>query len=82
MASDLTFAHMREWLAQADTLSQRDTFDLAQVERLDSAGAAFLLDLTRRAARRGHTLKLVNAPSQVRGLLESLQLDGVLKLEA
>lgn len=82
MATDLTFAHMREWLPQAEALSKRDAFDLAQIERLDSAGAAFLLDLTRRASSQGHALKLINAPSQVRGLLESLQLDGVLKLEA
>ncbi|WP_420464432.1 STAS domain-containing protein [Panacagrimonas sp.] len=82
MAHDLTFAHMRQWLPQADALAQRETFDLADIDRLDSAGAAFLLELTRRASRHGRTLRLINAPPQVRGLLESLQLDGVLKLEA
>jgi ABC-type transporter Mla MlaB component len=80
MEGELSFPRMRDWLAQADTLAAQAQLDLSRVTRIDSAGAAFLLELTRRARKKGHTLRLINAPAQVRGLLEFLQIDDVLAL--
>lgn len=80
MQGELVLARMRDWLAQADALASRDRIDLAGVTRMDSAGAAFLLELTRRAGRDGRSLVFVNIQPQLRGLLEFLQIDSVLKL--
>lgn len=77
---ELVFAHMKEWLARADELAASGRFDLADIGRMDSAGAAFLLELTRRAASAGKPLEFVNAGPQLRGLLQFLEIDGVLKL--
>lgn len=80
MEGELTFAGMREWLPRLDELAVRDRLDLSKIKRIDSAGAAFLLELKRRAHKSGRTLELDNPSEQVRGLLEFLQIDGVLKL--
>lgn len=80
MPQDLTFATMRDWLAQADALAASGRVDLAGVTRVDSAGASFLLEVTRRAVKRGGKVEFVNASPQLRGLLEFLQIDSVLKL--
>lgn len=80
MEGELTFACMRDWLPRADALAAQAQLDLTRVTRVDSAGAAFLLELTRRAKRNGHELRFTGAPAQVRGLLEFLQIDDVLKL--
>lgn len=80
MQGDLTLPRMRDWLAQADVLAASGRVDLAGITRMDSAGAAFLLELTRRAQKNGCTLEFVNAQPALRGLLEFLQINGVLKL--
>lgn len=80
MEGELTFARMREWLPRVDALATQGCIDLAGVTRVDSAGAAYLLELKRRAHKSGRTLELINPTQQVRGLLEFLQIDGVLKL--
>lgn len=77
---DLCFANVRDWLTRADELSAGESLDLSRVGRVDSAGAALLLELTRRARARGHELELRNASQSLRGLLEFLQIDRVLKL--
>ena len=77
---ELGFAQMREWLPQADDLAGRGCIDLAGITRMDSSGAAFLLELTRRANRRGLDLIFINATPQSRGLLEFLQINSVLRL--
>ncbi|MGQ0529169.1 MAG: STAS domain-containing protein [Panacagrimonas sp.] len=80
MEGELSFATVRNWLPQADTLAARSRLDLAAVTRIDSAGAAFLLELSRRAAAQGRELEFANVSAQSRGLLEFLQIDSVLKL--
>lgn len=80
MASDLSLAHIQDWLARADELAAGGRIDLGQVARIDSSGAAFLLELTRRAQKKGAHLEFANASPQVRSLLEFLQIDSVLKL--
>lgn len=82
LPAELTFASMRECLPRADALAGETALDLSGIRRIDSAGAAFLLELTRLAARSGRTLNFTGAPDQVKSLLEFLQIDGVLKLQA
>ncbi len=76
----LTIAGMDQWLLRAEELARNRTIDLGRLERADSAGASFLLELTRRARRNGHELHFANAPEQLLSLLKFLQLEGVLKL--
>ena len=80
LEGELTLARVRDWLARADELASADRVDLAKVTRVDSAGAALLLELTRRARRDGRELVFVNAGQPLRSLLEFLQIDRVLKL--
>ncbi|HKY90281.1 MAG TPA: STAS domain-containing protein [Nevskiaceae bacterium] len=81
LAGDLTFPRMREWLERADELAAAGQLDLGRVEHADSAGVAFLLELTRRARSSGRDLVLANVGQDLRGLLEFLQVDDVLKLQ-
>ena len=81
LSGDLTFPRMREWLERADELAAAGTLDLGGVEHADSAGVAFLLELTRRARASGRDLVLANVGQDFRGLLEFLQVDDVLTLQ-
>ena len=80
LAGELSFATVKQLLPQAEQLVTAERIDLSGVTRIDSAGAAFLLELTRRAARQGRQLEFANSSAQLRGLLEFLQIDSVLKL--
>lgn len=80
LEGELTFASVREWLPRADELASAGRIDLGGVTRVDSAGAALLLELTRRARRSGRDLVFANAGQPLRSLLEFLQIDDVLKL--
>jgi ABC-type transporter Mla MlaB component len=80
LEGELTFASVREWLARADELASAGRIDLARVTRVDSAGAALLLELTRRAKRDGRELVFADAGQPLRSLLEFLQIDDVLEL--
>lgn len=77
---ELTFASVRGWLDRADELAGAGRLDLARVSKVDSAGAAFLLELTRRARQRNQPLQFANASQSLRGLIEFLQIDDALKL--
>lgn len=81
MQGALVLAEMHAWLARADALAAQDQVDLSAISRIDSAGAAFLLELARRAQARGVQLRFRAAPPNVRGLLEFLQIDQVLDLK-
>lgn len=80
LEGELTFARVRDWLPRADELAAAGRIDLGRVTRVDSAGAALLLELTRRAHRSGRELVFANAGEPLRSLLEFLQIDDVLKL--
>lgn len=80
LEGELSFASVRDWLPRADELASSGQVDLARVTRVDSAGAALLLELSRRARRNGRELVFVNAGQPLRSLLEFLQIDDVLKL--
>ena len=77
---ELTFDSVPGWLARADELARKGRVDLARVGKVDSAGAAFLLELTRRAKKGGAQLEFVNASQPLRGLLEFLQIEDALEL--
>ncbi|MDB5970988.1 MAG: hypothetical protein JWQ90_3438 [Hydrocarboniphaga sp.] len=73
----LTFATLAGHLRELDSVADDDTLDLARCTRIDSAGAAYLIERTRRAKTRGVSLKVVNANQQVKNLLNFFELDQV-----
>ncbi len=56
--------------------------DLSGVERFDSAGLAFLLELQRRARRAGVSLSYRNIPMRMRAVASVYGLDEILPEEA
>ncbi len=75
----LTLATVPQFLREDSGVTDR--VDLARCTRIDSAGAAYLLEKTRRARAHGQSLKVLNANEQVRQLLRFFELDEVLLLE-
>jgi len=78
LPATLSFSTAPALLAQADELIASGTLDLATVARADSAGISLLLELTRRAQKRGIQLKIVGANDQIRSLLKFFDLDAML----
>lgn len=79
----LDFAHIaglleqtRDWFAAAGT----QEIDLGGVTRCDSAGLSLLLELSRRARAKGAQLKVLNAPAQLRELLDFYRLNELFTL--
>lgn len=56
--------------------------DLAAVEHADSAGVALLLDWLRQARAANVGLTFVNAPAQMRAIIDFCALDAILPLHA
>lgn len=71
----LTFASVAAWFDRVDELARSGQLDLAAVTHCDSAGAALLLELQRRAGKQGQSLELVNAPRALRELLQFFGID-------
>lgn len=70
-------ADIKRWLADTgDTLR----IELSGVERADSAGIAFLLEVQRRATSAGKSAEFRNPTEQLRGLARFCELDDVLPL--
>jgi len=67
-------------LAEADALARAGTLDLSGISHADSAGLAFLLELTRRARASGTPLKLIGLPPQLRSLVSFFELEPLLPL--
>lgn len=82
LEGELSFARVPHWLGQADALVSGPELDLGKVTRADSAGLALLLELSRRARKQGHELKLRAAPPQLLQLATFFGLDDVLRFEA
>ena len=76
----LTFATLKAHLPALDRVAGEGTLDLARCTRIDSAGAAFLIECGRRARARGVSLNIVNANQQVKNLLQFFELDKVVAL--
>lgn len=68
-ADALSFERAARGYARADELIADGHIDLSAVTQVDSAGIALLLEMARRARRRGAALEFVQAPPQLRGLL-------------
>lgn len=79
LEGELGFGEVGGWLNRADELAASGQLDLSRVTRIDSAGAALLLEINRRARAHGHDLRIDGANTQIRGLLEFLELESVLK---
>ena len=56
---------------------QGTRIDMSRCPRIDSAGAAFLLEIARRNTQGAQKLEIVNANEQARGLLRFFELDEV-----
>jgi len=78
----LQFSTVAPWFAQADALAADEVVDLAAVTHCDSAGAALLLELQRRARAKGRSLRFINAPAQLRDLVNFFGAGPVLGLAA
>lgn len=62
-----------------DTAGQT-VIDLSGVQRVDSAGVALLLDWVRDARAAHATLSFVNAPAQMRAIIDFCALNDVIQL--
>lgn len=84
LSGSLTFATveplLRNGLAREIERLESDLVDLGSVDRIDTAGAALLLEIARRARTKGRSLTMINANPQVSSLLEFLRLSGTLGL--
>lgn len=78
----LDLERMPALLAQADALAAAGLVDLSGVQRVDSAGLSFLLELLRRARSRQQTLRFVHAPAQLQGLAAFFRVDALLGIDA
>lgn len=81
LEGELTFGTVPALLARADELAGQPSLDLAAVARVDSAGLAFLLELTRRARRRGSQLRFAGMQPQIRELIRFFDLESALNLD-
>ena len=81
LEGELTFAQMSALLPRIDALSATQALSLRGVTRTDSAGLAFLLELTRRARARGIELSIRDAPLQVIDLARFFGLDSILRFD-
>lgn len=73
---ELSLSSMPKQLTNLAKL-QGSRIDMSACPRIDSAGAAFLLELARRNAKGGQKLEIINANEQARGLLRFFELDEV-----
>jgi phospholipid transport system transporter-binding protein len=81
LSGRLGFAEIDRHLQQADALIASGSLDLSQVTQADSAGLSLLLELARRAKKRGTSLRFTGASAQVRELATFFRLDTVLTFE-
>ena len=80
LSGELTVENVPSLLGQADALAAAGSVDLSQVSNADSAGVAFLLELTRSARRGGGTLRLTGANPKMRRLVAFFGLESALQI--
>lgn len=81
LAGDLTFATVPDlWRSRVSKLGNESTVnvDLADITRVDSAGIAMLIELTRAVQGRGGKISLEHAPPQLMAIATVSGLDAVL----
>lgn len=66
------------WLQQAGATLR---LNLGAVERADSAGVAFLLEIQRQAKAGGKSVAFIDAPEQMQAIIDFCSLREVLALE-
>lgn len=79
--TSLQFGDVEGLLKRCNKLLAGEAADLSQVERLDSAGVALLLELTRRARAQGRTLRIHGLQPRLRSLLRFFAVEDLLYLE-
>ncbi len=79
---ELNFARMPELMKRADGIAASGQLDAAGITRVDSAGLAFLLELTRRARARGSNFVIRNAKPSLVSLATFFGLIGILRFES
>jgi phospholipid transport system transporter-binding protein len=80
LTGELSFATANKLLADADGLISAEILDLSSVTRCDSAGIALLLELQKRAQRTGRKLQFSGVSPQLKQLIHSYALNGILAL--
>lgn len=79
---ELTLARMPELLRQADSIAATGGLDAGRITRVDSAGLAWLLELTRRARAVGRDFTIRNATPSLLSLAGFFHLDGILRFDS
>jgi ABC-type transporter Mla MlaB component len=79
---ELSFARMPALLRQLDAIAASGELDAARVTRVDSAGLAYLLELTRRARLRHADFVIRNASPALVSLARFFGLVGILRFES
>lgn len=80
--NSLLFGDVERLLKHDDALLTAGVADLGDVQRMDSAGIALLLELTRRAHQRGARLRIRGLDPRLRALLHFFNVDELLDLDA
>ncbi len=82
ISGELTLARVPALLRELKALAAAGVIDLAGVTRVDSAGLALLLELTRRASVQDRSIEWRNAPPALASLATFFGVSGMLHLEA
>ncbi|HEU0195644.1 MAG TPA: STAS domain-containing protein [Nevskiaceae bacterium] len=81
LPSHLLFGDVEPLLAHSGALVEHGELDLSGVERIDSAGIALLLELTRRARAAGKPLHLCGLAERPRALIDFMGVGELLDLD-
>lgn len=80
LTGELSFATVPALLARAEEWQSEAVIDLSAVTQADSAGLAFLLELSRRAKKAGGAVRYTQVPAQLAALIAFFELDSVLEI--
>lgn len=80
-ADALSFEQALASWARIDEIVAAGQIDLADVIQVDSAGVSLLLEIARRAQRSGRRVVFINAPPQLRGLLDFFDVGRLIGLD-
>jgi phospholipid transport system transporter-binding protein len=81
LRGELSFASALSALSKTTRMFSSSTdviFDLQEVQRVDSAGVALLLEWQLRAQAVGMRLRYINLPNQLRAIARVTGVDGIL----
>jgi phospholipid transport system transporter-binding protein len=81
LEGEISFAEVPQLLRRADQLAATGSLDVSRITRINSAGLALLLELSRRAKARGVDLILRGADQRLLRLARFFGLDGILHFQ-